>query len=264
MMPMTVAPTSVQFQGQRRVILVHGYNSDRDGCDVSYEAFFRQLRKCAPRMIGSVLTLSWPGSTALDFDKAVLRAKGDVAAVLAKFLRRSTQRWDGELVFIGHSLGCRLIAEALRRIAPPYRDHLLARTKIYLLAAAIPTPTVLPNGTLRSIVEACNLSHVFYSQSDEVLLFAFPVGSLKEQRRLVEAVGLHGDPEDLWTARRHMVDYRHSSYWGSKEVVYDIAESLRANRIRRQPKRNTSSRATDARKADTRKQSARAMNRRRH
>lgn len=214
-----------RFTGARQAILIHGYNSSRDSCADSYDLLLGNLRVVAPRLERSTLTLSWPGHT--QYAKAVRRATRDVADQLATFLESRSRNTSTELVLVGHSLGCRLILEALSRLAPSARQ-LLDRTKIVLMAAAVPTRVLGPGRPLRTTVEACARADVFFSLFDEALAPAFPLVQIREQGGLTQAVGWLGGPADLWSAQHNMTPCSHSGYWGDEDVAYRIASAVGA------------------------------------
>jgi pimeloyl-ACP methyl ester carboxylesterase len=212
---------------RRRVVLVHGFNAAPEGTSQSYDSFRREIRKVAPRLDQDIWTVSWPGRAL--YWNAVTRASGPVATVLAEHLEQTAQSHVDQLVFVAHSLGCRLVLEALAQLSVTAGAIILPRTRLFLLAAAVPTRTVEPGGYLRRVIDDCDRPEVFYSWRDEALGPAFTLLQFQDQGAWTQAVGLFGEPADLWAKRRHhMVGYGHSAYWPSANVAYRIALSLRA------------------------------------
>jgi pimeloyl-ACP methyl ester carboxylesterase len=242
---------------RRRVILVHGFNAAPEGTSRSYDSFRREVRKVAPRLNRDIWTVSWPGRAL--YWNAVTRASGPVATVLAEHLEQTARSQLDQLVFVAHSLGCRLVLEALAQLSVAAGAIILPRTRLFLLAAAVPTRTVDSGGDLRRVVGDCDRPEVFYSWRDEALGPAFTALQFQDQGAWTQAVGLFGEPADLWGRRRHhMVGYGHSAYWPSANVAYRIALSLRA--VEHRPDWRTAPKAR--RRTPTRSLLARALGRR--
>lgn len=226
-----INPESTRLYSDRHVILIHGFNANYVGAAKSYDAFRKNIHDVAPGLNDRITTLKWPGKLA--YWDAVTRASGDAAHVLAGFLEASSVGFRGELVFIAHSLGCRLVLEALGKLAPAIRQTLLPRIRLFLMAAAVPTAFLAAGGPLRQTVEDCARAEIFFSKTDQALGLVFSVGQWAELGYWSEAVGLKGAPQDLWGRRRHdMTGYLHGTYWTSETVAYRIALALRAAKKR--------------------------------
>lgn len=249
------------LRARRRVILVHGFNAAPEGSSKSFDQFRSHLIRLAPRLNRDVKTLTWPGRAL--YWNAVVRAKGDIAIVLARYLARAAIRQPEQLVFVAHSLGCRLVLEALQRLSLTERGAILPRVQLFLMAAAVPTRAVAIGTPLQSALSACRRAEIYYSRTDEILGTVFTFGQLGDTGSFTEAVGWSGEPTELWQGRRHhMSGYLHGSYWKSETVAYRIALSLRAveakplwrlqAKARRETTRPTSSRAIEARALERR------------
>lgn len=227
-----VQAASHLLRARRRVILVHGFNTSPEASAKDYDRFRDHLRGLAPRLNRDVKTLTWPGRAL--YWNAVIRSRGDSAQVLSGYLARAAARRPEELVFVAHSLGCRLVLEALDRMPAADRASLLPRVRLFLMAAAVPTRLVAAGGALRSAVADCARAEIFYSRSDLVLGTVFTFGQLGDMGRFTEAVGWSGEPASLWgRGRHHMVGYGHGAYWTNEATAYRVASSLGAAQERR-------------------------------
>jgi hypothetical protein len=96
-----------------------------------------------------------------------------------------------EVVFIAHSLGCRVVMETLRNLVnTPVRV-----LGICLMAAAVPVSTVAPGGDLRSGAQLSDKVYILYSPADRVLHWAFRPGQFRAHLgTFPEAVGRFGNP----------------------------------------------------------------------
>lgn len=234
-----IYPFNNAFLDGRQVILVHGFRSQRESSAKSYGAFRRTLRNFAPRLEASILTLRWPGH--YPYWEAVNRVRQIYAPLLAGFLSRSVDRANVRYVFIAHSLGCRLVLEALDRLSPRDRSALLPRIQLFLMAAAVPTERVAVGGELRDLARGCAAVDIYHSDQDEALGIAFRLGQRLAEGRFSEAVGLRGAPAELWGDRRHdKTPHRHGDYWTKDEVGYEIAGVLGAVEFRRVGRRGKS------------------------
>jgi esterase/lipase superfamily enzyme len=214
----------------RRVIVMHGFNVDDEAVTRDYQDFLAGLKAVASRLEPTVETLQWPGK--FGYAQAVDLATATYPPVVADFLTDLAANHRGEVVFIAHSLGCRLILETLLALPPVVQANLLPRTRLFLMAAAVPT-VLFDQPRYRHLANACRRIDVLYSHSDAVLRLAFPAGQFSEMGRLVEAVGLNGQPVSVWEPqRRRMRGYGHGDYWTDPMTVFRLAQSLGAERVR--------------------------------
>jgi len=241
----------------RLVLFVHGFNVDEYGALERYGHFLSRLRRVSHRLADSVAFLFWPSKGCFPVGVAcypvIVRRVAQVAPSLSEFIEW-TQTADvvrGELVVIAHSLGCRLVLEALKHIDRPPPN-----LRLILMAAAVPTHLMKTGKRLGDLLRAPKAfsgnrrwvhAHVLYSGFDGVLRFVFPLGEslvLQEWHALPEAVGLHGGPDDgPWSDAVPMGFYLHGSYWKDRkrQTTRAVAEAVGlpiARRIRpRRPPR---------------------------
>jgi esterase/lipase superfamily enzyme len=223
------------LQRRRYIILVHGFNNSEKSANENYEIFRWNIRRVAATMEQDVLTLSWPGDvgnqafTAVLYHKMVERAVA-AAPVLADYLVQSKGPGgtSTEIILIAHSLGCRLVLEAIRHLAQRRNYDKRNTVNIFLMAAAVPVDAVSLEGALREAATLAQIRAVFYSNKDTVLSRAFPLGqTVGREGFMPEAVGLNGNPSaGLWTIRQHMEGFGHGDYWRQRDVVEHVAAAL--------------------------------------
>lgn len=221
----------------RLVLLVHGYN-------VASQSAFEQCGRFAEwlvwysRALGpDIGLLEWPGDKwwigrQAFYPLLVGNAKKSGEG-LAEFLRSRTgpAGLPCDIVLIGHSLGCRVILEALRALSQAEPDASLRnRIIVVLLAPAVSVQRVDTGGALNSsLSRATSGICVFYSPSDLVLAAAFPAGQLlAEGEPIAEAVGRHGNPQYLWKDAFQAAGFGHGDYWASRDIAGCVAFLLGA------------------------------------
>jgi hypothetical protein len=221
----------------RIYILVHGFNNDRYQAEESYKAIRTRLRKSVPSdQIDLIWDFYWPGfedvvpETLVRHFRIVRWPNMFLTAALyslqvSKAIQFGQKLGDylidlqggeiaTEIIFIGHSLGCRLILEAAREIL--IKTKMAAHNRIAamcLMAAAVPTEHVETGGRLYIAAELPMHRIVLYSRNDHILKYAFPTGQeLANDGHWPEAVGLKGNPRIRWTATDETM-LGHSGYW---------------------------------------------------
>jgi hypothetical protein len=262
------APAGGSPDGAARIVLlIHGYNNDKEQADQSYAALSLNLGDEHVRLNEQVWKFYWPSYvepltsqladtpigvlahhradgahsnsalSGLSYPLQVLKARR-VGLVLGRFLRNLQHRVGvpTEVVFVAHSLGCRVVLEALRYMvrAGSVDSERQRIPAICLMAAAVPSFMVEPDGRLEGAALLPRTSYVLHSESDWVLRFTFPGGQWLASRmrrfpqyrdadpqepdgddnegRLPEAVGRHGNPGTTWL-RRGNTGLGHSDYW---------------------------------------------------
>jgi pimeloyl-ACP methyl ester carboxylesterase len=205
----------------RTVILVHGFNNSRRDAKRSFESFTRHL---PPLPVKDQLSyLFWPS----DFQQrewssyglAVERAK-ECGPRLANFIEGLD---SNSIVLIGHSLGSRVILEALR-VAP---SRVRQRVSVYLLAAAVPTTFLHAGARLEAGVTDAAAKVAFFSSRDCILRWTFPVGQARAHEGWrTEAVGLRGHPIGLWKPGFPDAGLDHSGYWSSHGIANAVARGM--------------------------------------
>lgn len=218
--------SSIDLATTRILLLVHGFANTEDQAHSAYEKFITGLMSESdsfPASWGAVCEFHWPGdypgSSLMSY--ATYSERVPVAGFsgerLARFLHEDpAMTRDQELFIVAHSLGCRVVLEALREISliKDY-DGPVVR-EVALLAAAIPVEDcVLGSGEFQPLRDG--REHVFYSPDDGTLHRAFELGQRAAGER-GDAVGREGMPDPRWQSRfRTALD--HSDYWGDRHFV---------------------------------------------
>lgn len=155
-------------------ILVHGYNCTEAQLVQDYATFSAALA-C------DCVAYSWPGGChPLDFPAAVFRAP-DAGYRLRDVLAMRRLRQGVEDI-VTHSLGARVALTALK-------GGKLRVRKLILMGAAVDWNVFDRGGEFESVPASCDSIHLLYSNRDEVLNLAFPIGDLFGDCR---ALGLDG------------------------------------------------------------------------
>ncbi|MAN79011.1 MAG: hypothetical protein CMM77_10565 [Rhodospirillaceae bacterium] len=268
--PYLIDESSNSVSGQV-LVLVHGFkNSRRDAWD-RYEEFLDQVLKYAGGIPGelSIRGFTWPGDANfgpvsfagfLSYPVEVRDARMS-ARRLAYHLATLTgpEGRPVEISLLGHSLGCRLILEALANLVGQDKDrqrdgdedgprvpvNTIFIRIVGLMAAAVPVVLVEEGGRLEEPSRIAGKRLVFHSSMDQVLRFAFPAGQiLSHQIRLedqpyLNAVGLYGEPVGFGEGRESLYPNSHGDYWGDYRIASRIANEFGAAVIRELKHRET-------------------------
>ena len=172
----------------------------------------------------------WPGPVdKVDFlvYPVAIKKSIDSAAVLGDYLLKRTDVRN--LFFVGHSMGCRVILEAIKYMSGKPGEKKVV--KVCLMAAAVPTYMVCKGGELYDALLKPDHVRILYSPDDPVLAVAFPLGeTLGGDKVLPSAIGRYGDvPMTAGKIDRELVvGAGHSDYWGVKN---DDASAMSADRL---------------------------------
>jgi pimeloyl-ACP methyl ester carboxylesterase len=210
-------------------VLVHGYNNTEDAASASYRQFLRNVALEASGRAGQVCEFYWPGDTggaasAFSYSAQIRRAIKS-AEVLQQHLARTFETRPIDLMFIAHSLGCRVALECLRETAAARRP-VLRRTRLCLMAAAVPIELVYAGGRLHRAASGRPETSILFSQVDEALGWAFAAGQAMAGERSREAVGRNGGPPLLWQGSANMTPYAHGDYWQRRESACEAKKLL--------------------------------------
>lgn len=210
------------------MVLVHGFNNNRCEAQQAYFWFRRRQRdlmdpQYGARLEGMLGDAFWPGDANfagpldlvdfLIYPATISKAK-QTAAQLSAYLRGRSDVFN--VYFVGHSMGCRVILETIALLKADPNFHARIR-KVCLLAAAVRTSAVFPDGDLAEAFLAADQVEVLHSTSDMVLALGFPIGqTLAADGFFPSAIGRHGDvPRNPGKVSVKPVDGAgHSDYWG--------------------------------------------------
>lgn len=201
------------------IVLIHGFRTDEHLASKNYNNFKRKLAKIDVRLADCARTFSWPSRSRLLDGTQFFLAKDTVARDAGRMLGdgllldialpRSRPR---DYVLVAHSLGSRVVMEALARILDQ-RPDAGPQFRVLLMAAALPVEdygTADNRTPYADIARAVASIDVLHSENDEALGAVFRAGHLWTTR---EAVGLKGQPAHAWDAHAAFTPYRHGHYW---------------------------------------------------
>jgi hypothetical protein len=217
------------------LVLVHGFNNHAGEAALAYFQFRRDQYALdalitPPALERLFADAYWPGDAdwrgPLDrFDFLVypiaVRTAKEAGRVLGNAILRLPNLVAVDL--IGHSLGCRLILEAVAHLLRTGGPHV---RRLCLMAAAVPVEMLEDGGRfedlMRNLAAGGTQVHVMFSSSDTVLRYTFPPGQAAAGEPSLRALGLVGPPPDLsapggLVTRQSIDGARHSHYWGDPD-----------------------------------------------
>ncbi|NES70327.1 MAG: alpha/beta hydrolase, partial [Okeania sp. SIO2D1] len=138
-----------------------------------------------------------------------------------KKLNFSTSNKQPRIILIGHSLGCRLLLEALKQTIKTN-----FKLEVFLMAAAVPVSMVQPGQQLNPSISSTEKYRILYSKEDLVLKHTFPMGQMLAGEGFEQAVGFKGNSNvGIWSNTKDMENYDHSDYWkGEKSVQWILSQ----------------------------------------
>lgn len=226
------------------VVFVHGYNDSYSGGTRNYEAFLKLLDAewgpPAGRLIPSLGRMFWPGDKNWGMLSLIsfpleLRPADESAERLAAFIEEVGKRERPiRLDVIAHSLGCRVVLNALTILAKNHAGsteaHMVGSVDVHtvcLMAGAVPVEYVGPgekywDGALLPRRISC-----FYSEADPVIGFAAPLGyTAAGERFFPPCIGYAGPPPGFPGASEEIHGARHGDYWAGKIAANRVAGML--------------------------------------
>lgn len=270
--PGALAGSAAAQRHRECVVLVHGFNNHEGEAAAAYLGFRRSQQAAQPSIDAHTLDTQlgdcfWPGDARwpgpidwLDFlvYPAAVHTAPDAGAALADLLRRLQAAGLLRVSFIGHSLGCRVVLEALRDVLAGGGPAL---GRISLMAAAVPIEMLSAGGAFETLFKQLASERVpvqvLHSSQDRVLRSAFPPGQILAgpQEASIRALGLKGPPPAMpgmgGNVRAQRVEGAgHGDYWGhSPSAAASQAADLNAAffQFTGSSQRSFSQRAVDSR-----------------
>ena len=233
---------SDELSGQSTaLLLVHGYNNSRDAANDSFATFIRDLEAATGRspLPWPVFGVQWPGDESNPVEGVMaypskIKVAAQAADKLVELMRGAFGPDGSPIVlnFVGHSLGCRLIADLLEAMSDRWNEFNVVVDRVALMAAAVPTDRCQSDGNLRGGLDFAGGVAALYSRGDWVLQYTFPPGQTAGGDGFFPvAVGRNGDPSDAFRLKAAMSGangaYVHSDYWPGAESAAAVAGFLR-------------------------------------
>ncbi len=219
---------------EKVILLVHGFHTSQADAARCFRAFRALLEDANPALLSSLRTSYWPGLLVLglaDYGRALEMARQCalwIVAQIEKWRNESKKDSPPHIIIIAHSMGCRLVLEALQTMCASGAPERMDRLELVLMGAAVPKDSIGPLGTLKDSVRIIHAAHVLHSRFDEALGVVFKIGQVgARELGLGEAVGLHGRPfEEKFKHDMARFRYRHRHYWVRPETVAEITAAL--------------------------------------
>lgn len=234
-------------------LLVHGYNNTLAEAQASFSAFLDIQRELYGAQTLSdlpsdrdIAQVFWPGDGwgvlgALYYPVALQHA-ALAAPVLADVLEELSRSSGGVLTveFVGHSMGCRLILETMKRLE---HSAQVSVSRAALMAAAVPVQFLEDANHAPSLVDEfqwmCDHGALsLYSPMDAVLSGAFPAGeTISADEHCLFPVALGHDqwqvskPHDRFE-QDIVAGAGHSDYWGQRDQTRVSCATVAAEKVR--------------------------------
>lgn len=189
------------------MIFVHGYNSEFQDTAEAYLSMHELTKASYDVTIGHM----WPGGkNPLGYHSARCRVTKELDERFANTLRKIA-RVAKHVDIVAHSMGCRLVLEALAiEDAPAVR-------LLHLAAAAVDNEKLEPGESYHRSTRQCDRLFVYHSKHDDVLKYGYPAGDFDR------ALGYKGaeHPEDLPSNVKQINMSQHvKSHGGYKNSLY--------------------------------------------
>lgn len=231
-------------QGHSRLtFFIHGYNNVLASAEKVWRETFRLLLNdgVPSSRFGEVVLLYWPGDVAKSqivsapFYPLLIKAANAAADELASYLKQLPSGPSGQrmrLQFIGHSLGCRVVLETLKKLNDRKRYNFVIED-VLLMAAAVPTGYCAGKNAPYKAWPGIRTEMALHSSRDSILKLFFVPGqalALDMPKVGLSAVGSTGGPFGRWRPACRDTGLRHGQYWTSVVSVARIAELLKPAR----------------------------------
>ncbi|TCQ03392.1 alpha/beta hydrolase family protein DUF900 [Sphingomonas sp. PP-CC-3A-396] len=253
-----VVPRYLLVNATEVLLLIHGYNNDRDTALISYAGFLHNLGNPWHELAAG---LFWPG------DGITSYGGGRKPGLLSRMCGRATYMWQppraqeaatyvNELLIatakaksaqasrlgrtvrpltlniVAHSMGCRLALELLRLLQGMVSLGQLRVRSVTLMAAAVPLYHVEERGLLESALQTAEITRVLWSKADLTLKYWFRLGQSLERhvsrgfllsgRQALGRSGLTTRPR-VYTQETQL---DHSDYWKSSDAAHCVRKDL--------------------------------------
>lgn len=227
----------LRYSDRNLIVLIHGFNVNQFEAKKSYSDLSNNLENIGvkKRITNRFCGFFWPGNLNNFLSKPSYRMQVNkskkIAIKLSDYLVKLSIKYPKiKFTFFAHSLGCRLLLEAIKN---GYGNGLFSDNKIplvCLLAAAVPVYRVKENGSLHITRSAIEKLTGIYSKEDTVLRTWFRLGQISiGNHPFPEAVGYNGNPKTFWKGGRNKASelrIKHDEYWKELAVAKKIASEM--------------------------------------
>lgn len=228
----------------RLVVFVHGYNDSYFGGGRNYKAFLELLDAewgpPAGRLIPSLGRMFWPGDKNWGMLSLIsfpleLEPADESASRLAAFIETVGKRERPvRLDVIAHSLGCRVVLNALTILAKSHAGsqgtHMVGRVEVHtvcLMAGAVPVEYVGPGEKYWDGVGLPRRMSCLYSHADPVIGLAAPLGyTAAGERFFPPCIGYAGPPAGFPGDGEEIHGASHGDYWAGEIAANRVAGML--------------------------------------
>jgi len=197
------------------VILIHGFNHSALQTREAYFQFKEQLGYFGyDYIIGFV----WPCHEGRIYYPCARGKTPQLGKELARTLQANFHSAE-QIDVLGHSMGCRIICEALK----------IVRFKnVFFLAPAIDADSFERDGSYNCIFKSCSQIIVYFSHHDTLLKWAYPLAEMS----LKTALGLYGPskrdnlPSNLTVVDATHLIAEHNAYKETSQLFHSLLKVL--------------------------------------
>ncbi len=167
--------------GKKVLLVVHGYNTDAKSAKASYRLVYDQVVKLQDSdgqdFYDTVIGYLWPGyANSMEYFAARKHAEA-----LSQRMRHNLSLLSStaaQVDIMAHSMGNRLILEALDYAFAPYKKNLVQN--FYSFAAAVNDQSIEKKHSFYRSTQNCQDVYVFHSNRDDVLKLFYPIAEHEE------------------------------------------------------------------------------------
>jgi pimeloyl-ACP methyl ester carboxylesterase len=221
-----VSPSDFFPANSLLVVLMHGYNVNKQGAQAGYSAFTSLLEKYGIPPLstyGQIVGFCWPGDVNLGIFSGLaypteMGAVRESAALLADFLTKlkGPQGLPIQVIIVAHSLGNRLALQMIGNLLQQ-SNRLWGRIEGFCLMAAAVSVSMVEDMNKFGAAAQASKTRVLFSKDDTVLHWAFPPGETAAfEGFFPQAVGRFGNPVATWTSEFDLQPYNHGDYFPGK------------------------------------------------
>ena len=221
-----------RVEGQRILLLVHGYNNEPEDVHNAYAVIEKHVTQFKPNNAAydHVIGYIWPGGDDR-FDYYSAKTRANALARRFGIWLQEMQVHNVTVDIMGHSMGARVILKGLKTL----EEHIVRN--VFTMAAAVDNESIQSGEDFFSSTEQCENIFVFHSKNDSTLKFAYSFAEWDF------ALGLVGpeDPQDIiansspadpnspsvYVINCKNVIHRHGAYKSTTQIYQYISAILK-------------------------------------